>query len=238
MSISLSNGHARATVLSAVWSPTDEQLVAVLMAATDKTVLTALKAELEKNNKTSYVALAGEAKAELAGARRGHVHLSASLDKVNAQGHITALLHWRANDPRTISQKAISKKNEDDPSPVDDYFYVVARHGEMLPDLFLERLQLTLAWPLKPEWSETLLHLGRDGGLVENLPAAQSGDLRPTLDRAMHDAWAGGLGRTDTQPTSPYVKGLAFMAALRVVKCDERWGAIISEALASHAISF
>ena len=55
MSLSLSNAHARATVLSAVWSPADQQLVAVLMAATDKTVLKALKAELEKHNKHSQV---------------------------------------------------------------------------------------------------------------------------------------------------------------------------------------
>ena len=102
MSIAISNGHARATVLSAVWSPVDQQLVAVLMAATDKTVLTALKAELEKNNRNSCVSLTGDVKAELAGARRGYIQLTASLEKANAQGHVMALLHWRAHDPRTV----------------------------------------------------------------------------------------------------------------------------------------
>src|SRR4029079_15913083 len=99
MSISLSNGHARATVLTAVWSPADRQLVAVLMAATDKTVLKALKAELEKNNKNSSVALTGDVKADLTGARRGYIQISTSLEQVNAQGHVMALLHWRAHDP-------------------------------------------------------------------------------------------------------------------------------------------
>ena len=64
MSLAISNAHARATVLSAVWSPADQQLVAVLMAATDKAALVALKAELEKNNKNSYIALSGGARAE------------------------------------------------------------------------------------------------------------------------------------------------------------------------------
>lgn len=211
MCLSLSNGHARATVLSAVWSPADEQLVAVLMAATDKTVLTALKAELEKNNKNAGVALAGEAKADLRGAQLGYLHLSATLDKVNAQGHLTSLLHWRAHDPRSASARS-AKGNSDERA--DDYFYVVAGPCADLPTVFLERLQLALAWPLQPAWAEELLHLGRENGLVENLPVVCSGALPP----AAHSQ--------------------TFRSAVRVLKADEAWGQVISTALAQHIIAF
>lgn len=231
MSISLSNAHARATVLSAVWSPQDTQLVAVLMAATDKTVLTALKAELEKNNKNSYVALAGDVKAELTGAKRGYVHLSASLDKANAHGHVAALLHWRAHDPRAVLPPTATKKTQDgeNVSPaMESFFYVVAACGESLPMLFLERLQLALAWPLRAEWAEALLTLGREAGLVESLPVGVSGEMKPTLNSALGKDWQA----DDT------THRLAFKAALRVVKCDVQWGEVLSNALASHAITF
>jgi hypothetical protein len=130
MSIAISNGHARATVLSAVWSPTDQQLVAVLMAATDKTVLKALKAELEKNNKNSGVVLSGNSKAELSGARRGYIQLSASLEKFNAQGHVMALLHWRDHDPRAVTASKPAGKEKDIPLMESEYFYAVSRTGD------------------------------------------------------------------------------------------------------------
>jgi hypothetical protein len=216
MTISLSNAHARASVLSAVWSPQDSQLVAVVLAATDKAVLTALKAELEKNNKNALVALAGDVKAELAGAKRGHVHVSATLEKVNAQGHVTALLHWRAHDPRIAGNVKAAKADSEFP-PAENYFYVVARHGDCLPTLFLERLQLALAWPLKPEWAELLLTMGQDAELVEYLPIGLPQEL---------------------EPICPQAHGFTFQAALRVVKCDDRWGTVISQALETHAVTF
>ncbi len=212
MALSLSNAHARATVLSAVWSPMDHQLVAVLMAATDKAALVALKAELEKNNRNSYVALAGEARAELTGARRGYVHLSVSLDKANAQGHLAALLHWKAHDPRAILSKPQQGKADDGDAPAaNEYFFVVARQGDDLPRLFLERLQLALPWPLESAWAKPLLDLGRDAELVENLPVATSRDL---------------------------AAGHGFKAALRVLKADEAWGNVITAALNSRTITF
>ena len=212
MSLSISNAHARATVLSAVWSPVDQQLVAVLMAATDKAALIALKAELEKNNKNSYIALAGDAKAELTGARRGYVHLSVSLDKANAQGHLAALLHWKAHDPRAIVPKAIQRKVEDgEAAPNGEYFYVVARPGEDVSRLFIERLQLALPWPLQLAWANTLLDLGREAELVDNLPVATSRDLATTH---------------------------GFKAALRVLKSENAWGETLSAALASRLITF
>ncbi len=210
MSLSLSNAHARATVLSAVWSPMDHQLVAVLMAATDRTTIVALKAELEKNNKNSFVALAGEARAELTGARRRYVHLSVSLDKANAQGHLAALLHWKAHDPRAIVAKPNQRKVEDNDATSSEYFYVVARHGDDLPKLFIERLQLALPWPLQSTWAKPLLDLGREAELVENLPVVTSRDT---------------------------ASGHGFKAALRVLKSENAWGGVITTALNSGAIA-
>ncbi len=215
MSLSLSNAHARATVLSAVWSPMDHQLVAVLMAATDKAALTALKAELEKNNRNSSVALAGDAKAELAGARRGYVHLSVSLDKANAQGHVAALLHWRAHDPRTIIPKAarevaLCKAEGNDGVTAGEYFYVVARPGDDLTALFAERLQLALPWPLQSAWARSLLDLGREAELVDYLPVAGCRELPA---------------------------GQGFKAALRVLNSEEAWGEVLSQALNSQRIT-
>jgi hypothetical protein len=218
MSLTLSNGHARATVLSAVWSPPDQQLVAVLMAATDKTVLKALKAELEKNNRNSFVALAGDAQAELAGAKRGYVQLSASLEKVNAQGHVMALLHWRAHDPRAVLPASKAGENS---TVENDFFYVVARRGHDLPALFAERLQLALAWALEPSWAEPLLELGREAGLVDCLPVGAASELRPLL-----------MSASD----APRKDGLAFQSALRVTRDEDRWGAVISTALATGTI--
>jgi hypothetical protein len=210
MSLSISNAHARATVLSAVWSPVDHQLVAVLMAATDKAALVALKAELEKNNKNSYVALAGDAQAELTGARRGYVHLSVSLEKANAQGHVSALLHWKAHDPRAVVTKTTQRK-ADDTTPADEYFYVVARQEDDLPKLFLERLQLALPWPLQPAWAKALLDLAHDYELVDSLPVATSRELAP------HHA---------------------FKAALRVLNSEELWGELITISLRSGLLTF
>ncbi len=227
MSLSLSNTHARATVLSAVWSPLDQQLVAVLMAATDKTILKALKAELEKNNKNSLVNLAGEAKAELAGAKRGYVHASASLDKVNAQGHVMALLHWRAHDPRAVTASGKPVERDAEIPPVEnDYFYVVARQGQCLPTLFLERLQLALAWALRPEWADRLLELGREAELVDSLPLMAASELRTALPGARKEIHENAVPDSVT----------GFMAALRVIQDEERWGAVIGSALKAGTI--
>lgn len=221
MSITLSNGHARATVLSAVWSPADQQLVAVLMAASDKTVLKALKAELEKHNKHAFVTLGGDVKAELAGAQRGYVHQSASLEKVNAQGHLMALLHWRAHDPRAAA--GVPKGSGGNPPPgLEEPFYVVARQGQTLPGLFLERLQLALAWALRPEWAEVLLEVGREAGLVDCLPVGVSDELRGLLGHAV----------AERAPATPCRRAAAFQAALRVIRDEDRWGEVISDALA------
>jgi hypothetical protein len=226
MSIALSNGHARATVLSAVWSPVDQQLVAVLMAATDKTVLKALKAELEKNNRNSCVSLTGDIQAELAGARRGYIQLSASLEKTNAQGHVMALLHWRAHDPRTVVIARPSVRDTDNATVENDYFYVVSRQGECLPSLFLERLQLGLDWALKPEWAETLLELGREAELVDCLPVGSAIESQGPYRRLL-------------EPGSPSVLPVpigGFQAALRVIKDQDRWGAVIGSALATGTL--
>jgi hypothetical protein len=226
MSISLSNGHARATVLSAVWSPADQQLVAVLMAATDKTVLTALKAELEKNNRNSGVSLTGDVKAELAGARRGYIQLSTSLERANAQGHVMALLHWRAHDPRTVVASKPIGRDPENSTVENDYFYVVSRQGECLPTLFLERLQLGLDWALRPEWAEPLLELGREAELVECLPVGVAIEQKGPLVSRQEP------GRPNVLPAP----ARGFQAALRVIRDQEKWGDVIGSALAAGTI--
>ena len=183
MSLSLSNGHARATVLSAVWSEPDAQLVAAQLAAGDQQSLLALKAELEKNNKNSQVTLRGDAKADLAGARKGYLRLAATLDRANAHGHTLVLRHWRAGDPRLIPQ----------PKEGHVFFYVVVSHGEDLLLRFVERLQLAIPWPLRTEWREPLLAAGLEASLVQHLCLAQAMELDPQHGPAHGVAFTAGL---------------------------------------------
>jgi hypothetical protein len=196
------------------------------MAATDKTVLKALKAELEKNNRNSCVTLTGDIQAELAGARRGYIQLSASLERANALGHIMALLHWRAHDPRTVVSTKPSARDADSASAENDYFYVVGRQGECLPTLLVERLQLGLDWALRPEWAETLLQLGREAELVDCLPVGSAIESQGPYKR---------LQEPGVSSVLPTPSG-GFQAALRVIKDQDRWGAVIGSALATGTL--
>jgi hypothetical protein len=195
-------------------------------------VLKALKAELEKNNKNACVSLTGDAKAELAGARRGYIQLSASLEKANAQGHVMALLHWRAHDPRTVltSNRQASRDAETPSGEISkverDYFYVVARQGECLPALFIERLQLALAWALRPQWAEPLLELGREAELVDCLPVGSAIEQKGPLVSRQEP------GRPNVLPEP----ARGFQAALRVTKDQNCWGDVIGSALAAGII--
>lgn len=183
MSLTLSNGHTRATVLSAVWSEPDVQLVAAQLAAGDQQSLLALKAELEKNSKNSQVTLRGDAKADLAGARRGYLRLATALERVNAHGHTLVLRHWRAGDPRLIPQ----------PKEGPAFFYVVVAQGEDLLMAFVERLQLAIPWPLKVEWRETLLAAGLEASLVQHLCLAQAMEPGPGTGAARGVAFTAGV---------------------------------------------
>lgn len=224
MAIYLANPHMRATVASVVWSETDAQLVAALIGAVDKVALTALKAELEKNNASS-LHLGGEIEVDLVGARRGYLTLGSSLERENAHGVALLLQHWRAGDPRRLAKPGSATA-----SGADDYFYVVALHGENLPAKFLDRLQLALPWPLKPAWAETLLTLGRENGLVEPLSVANAAAARPVIDEQLGPDWeSGGMVQG--------ARGLIFRAGLRV-RQSEQWGDLLSDALKAGTLSF
>jgi hypothetical protein len=221
MAISLSNPHMRATVASVVWSETDAQLVAVLAGAVDRVVINALVAEMQKNT-SSALRLVGDAEADLAGARRGCLTLSTSLEHANARGTALLLQHWRAGDPRQLEQPGKAKKNGREP---DEYFYVVALYGDDLAALFLERLQIVLPWPLKREWAQPLLDLGLEHHLVQPLSVAHAAEARPILEQYLGPRWENG-----TLP--PGVEGMTFQSGVRVL-CSQQWSTVLSDALQS-----
>ena len=214
MTLSIASASARATVLDAMWCETDQQLVAVVLAATDKQVLRSLVAELEKNNRQSQVRLYSSQDEKqdldiwLRGARKGYIRVASGLERFNVQhSHVLALLHHRAHDPRLI-----------DPMKVDDitepvFFYVVSPSGGSLHDLFLERLQLAIPWPLLPRWAGTLVKIGFSQRLIENLVYQQSDEL-------------------DDVPGTH-----VFESGLRVIADPEHWGDAISYALSKGRLS-
>lgn len=179
MALAIYNEHARAACCAAVWDPTERQLVAAVIAG-DKQTLKALFAELEKNSRNSWVTLScssGEldARQDLSGARKGFLKMHGTLEKVNAIGYVSALLHHKAHDPRLV----YSEKTSKDPNPPPPTFYVVAQSD--LPALFIERLQLALSWPLKTEWASELLRLGQEKLLIELLPVVHAKELGETV---------------------------------------------------------
>lgn len=195
MTLALFNAHARATALSVVWDEIDQQLVAAVFSALDKALLTALKAELEKNGVGRLHLRHGEQTVALTGARRGYARAGIAHEKFHSHGSTLAVQHWKALDPREVLPPP--RKKDDDAEPREVVFYVVATADDCLTTLFGERLQLALTLPLQTTWAAPLLALGQAAGLVQPLAIAHHPDLPDNARR--------------------------FTAGLRVVKDNYRW---------------
>jgi hypothetical protein len=158
--IFLANDSAQVYATSAVWSPDDNQLVACQIAVTAQELLKAIKATLAKNSGNNALSLRGAGIDEttmVQGARRGFLSVSASLQKVHAEGNVTVLLHPLAGNPQESAE---------------DYFYLVVTRGQDPVRLFYERLELAIPWPLQPDWAGMLIDAGQYNGLVVSLPMA------------------------------------------------------------------
>jgi hypothetical protein len=214
--IKVANEHIAVSAMSIVWSDTDRQLVAAQLHSGDKVSLNAIKAELEKWSNKSGLSLAGDISGWVAGAKHGFVNLWTTLERVNAHGNVLTLLHRHAHDPRMIL--ATAKKN-DEGEEEQPHFYIVARQGDDLKALFIERLQLALPWPLRNDWADMLLKMGQDNGLVEPLMSAKAWEVSELL------------AEDEFQ-----VKGLVFTNGLRVVNDANEWGELISSAVEQEFI--
>ena len=209
--IRIANDHVSINCLSAVWSDLDQQLVAALVTGGTKLEITAIKAEIEKNG-LGQLRISGDANAYLNGARRGFLFHLVPMERFNAHGYMAVLMNRRSHDPKAVITDAVSKQKDGDEN-AGEFFYVVARNGDDLNDLFVQRLQLAISYPVRPEWAEQLLQLGSDNYLVHGLDLALASEMEEHIKNA------------------PDTKGLAFMAGLRVVRDSEAWGELISSAV-------
>jgi hypothetical protein len=154
------------------------QLVAALVASPTKELLTAIRATLANNNSKGWITVkGGEHNAFLKGAKRGFIHVSASLAKANAAGVACALLHPLTGNPQEEAA---------------EFFNVVVTPSERLSRKFGERLALSISWPTQAEWSEYLLTAGQEAGLVQLLPAAGPDFTRRRAGRQRRYCLAGG----------------------------------------------
>ena len=154
--IRISNDSAMVFASSAVWSLQDQQLVAAQVVSASQELLKAIKATLANNNSKSFLTVkTPEDSAYLKSAKRGYVAVSNPLHAANAEGTVTALLHPLSGDPQANTA---------------EHFFLVATPEESLSQKFTERLDLSIPWPIQPEWADYLLEAGAKAGLVEVLP--------------------------------------------------------------------
>jgi len=154
--IRITNESAMVFASSAVWSLKDQQLVAAQVVTTSQELLKAIKATLANNNSKSYLTVkTPEDSAYLKSAKRGYVAVSNHMSAANAEGTVTALLHPLSGDPQANTA---------------EHFFLVATPEERLSQKFTERLDLSIPWPIQPEWADYLLEAGKKAGLVEDLP--------------------------------------------------------------------
>ena len=203
----LRNQHVSLSCLAAMWSQYDRQLVAAMIAATDKISVNAILAELEKNGGKSQVWLNSSTNSsseyvreELTGAAKGFVKVQTDMSSAAAHGYVVTMLHWRAHDPR-----ALPKSDK----PEDSYFYIVATDGEDMLARFEQRLNLAIPWPIGAEWATPLLAAGLDRRLVRRLKTVRAKEYT----------------------------GAGFAEGFRIELNTEAWGDVLSDLLRSGMIS-
>jgi len=149
----LRNDHASVACASALWDEDNKQLVAVTLVSSEQQSLRAIYATLVTNSKKTLSLDTSRGTVYLQGARRGYKTVSGGLQALGAEGHVNSLVHPLAGNPQENAG---------------DWFYVICRRGESQADLhlrFIERLQLAIPWPVRPEWAGYLY----DNGPVKTL---------------------------------------------------------------------
>lgn len=142
---------------SLVWSPEDQALVACALIHTDVQSIRAITATLYKNNRGGYLKLYTPNYVYIEPTRRRHITVSRPFN--DAVGTVTALMHPQAGNPQ------MSRENG-------EYFYVIAAPDENGTQLFGERLNLAIPYPILSGWFEYLLLAGIGNDLVWKLPVA------------------------------------------------------------------
>ena len=154
----LRNDHVSVACSSALWDDDNKQLVAVTLASSEQQSLRAIYATLVTNSKKVISLDANSGTVYLNSARRGYKVISGNLQGVGADGYVTSLLHPLTGNPQENTA---------------DWFYVVCRRGESQADLrarFVERLQLAIPWPVRPEWADYLCTNGPVKSLDQSGP--------------------------------------------------------------------
>ena len=175
----LANEHANVALASLVYDPAEDNLiVAALVAASTAQLMTAIKAQLEKNGNNHLKAhdLAGvEDSIPLIGAGRGYITHKVDMTRINARGQVMALAHKLCADPGATR---------------DAHFYLtLSDPNAQLADEFIKRLIAATYITILPGWKDYLLQVGRDKELVAPLPSIGSFFRSPLRVRTNNAAW-------------------------------------------------
>lgn len=163
----LQNGEVQVDVFSAVWDSYNDQLVACGIAAPHKQQIKSILATLSVNSnrtltlRTPHPQGGYYRSVYLKNTKKGFFHMSKSMTQTNAEGWVECIEHPANGDPRLL--------------PDWDWFYVVTTEGQAFTKKFVDRLNLAIAWPVLPQWSEYLLEAGRYTKLVKALDIAGPG---------------------------------------------------------------
>jgi len=146
-----------------VWDEKNEQLVAAQLAATDKQSIDSIWATYVTSHKRNISLKTGKYywdSITVDNAQKGGAKFARTMERINARGYALTIEHPACADPRTDKWH---------------YFYVLSRKAtDMLP-LFIERLDMAIAWPVLPEWGEYMYEMGEEQGLISILASKGTG---------------------------------------------------------------
>ena len=178
--ISITNEHAQIFAACVIFDSENEQLVAAVIpyahGGNHAELLKAIKASLSTNSERWITVRSENGTTILKGARQGYIVSSNSMRQASAEGRVEVWLH-----PATASPLSTDR----------DYFYLLAYAESNLERLFVDRLNLAVPWPVKPEWSDLIFNAGMQVGMITNLPIV--GQSRYTIALRIDknpDKWA------------------------------------------------
>lgn len=161
----ITNGHAGASVASAIYSPKDENMaVGLVLVENTLQMLEAFRMSMTVKNgnalkmtNISAPLYSPERQVNLMTFGKGYRCTTVSLAKANAVGNARSYVHPSADDPRMS---------------MTDYFYVVVENDPSLNALtvFGDHLNLGTPHAVLPAWYDYLLKAGIEAGLVDQLP--------------------------------------------------------------------
>lgn len=175
--VAISNESAMIYASSVVTSPSDSLLIAAHVVSSSQELLRAIKASLATNSKKFlHIRPTEGSTIHVQGARKGYTGVSANLANAHAEGYAAVWLHPLCGNPQDHTE---------------DHFFVVSTTALGFHDLFTERLNLAIPWPVKPEWAAWLITQGADAKLIE--PLYTDGPDFPACVRVLKDParWAG-----------------------------------------------